>query len=265
MWVPHRGTQLYDAEVRFGRQVVFSQAAIEQTVQTRWRKVFWWSTPADVYVKPSLAYLKKARVIPNFDESTVSLDDTFGRVYARYASSNRNPMGTGIITPYMPTTGGRGDLGVLPDWAVRYLLSWDKRAYDMTMMSGDLAGSFGMHYRNEKTGLPATTEEFPYISTHSNYVGRPGNLELPDTGGYRDPNVAQSAHEPSLDFIPYLVSGDKYYLEELEFWSQANSWGTAPENHGFKDGLVSWDEVRGQAWSLRISLRPLISRPTPTR
>jgi hypothetical protein len=249
--VPGRRTEFYDAQILLGGKVVFEKPGIIQDAQTRWRKVFWWDVPSDVYVKQDVNYLKKARVIPNYDYSSASLLDIVGREYREFQRSDHNPMSSGIITGYMPMTGGRKDIGPLPGWSVIYLLSMDKRAYEMTLSAGDLAGSFGAHYRNEKTGAPSTAEEFPKLSTHSNYVGKPGNLPIPITDGHKSKLVPQRAHEPSLAFIPYLVTGDRYYLEELQFWSQWNSWGTAPENRQFKDGLISWDEVRGQAWSFR--------------
>jgi hypothetical protein len=52
-------------------------------------------------------------------------------------------------------------------------------------------------------------------------------------------------------YLPYLVTGEYYYLEELQFWSASNPLGTDPKNHGNGLGLVRWQQVRGQAWSLR--------------
>lgn len=250
-WTPGPATRFYAVEIKLGDRSVFSSPQISQSSHTRWRKLFWWDDPVDVYVKQNLADLKRARVVPNYDETLPGLGSAIDRTYARFVASDRGPMGAGIITPYMPMTGGRSDIALLPGWTALYLTTMDKRAYEMTLVSGDLSGSFASHYRNEKTGRPTTSEEYPNLSTHSNYVGRPGNLELPQTNGYKNPNTAQTAHEPSLAFIPYLVTGDKYYLEELEFWSQWNSWGTSPALRGFAQGLVTWDEVRGQAWSLR--------------
>ena len=250
-WVPSPHTAFYDAEIDVGGRSVWSKAGMSQPAHTRWRKVFWWNGVADVYVTQDLAYLKKARVIPNYDVGAKLSESELSARYRKFEESPRDPLETGIVTRPMPMTGGRPDLGILPEWAVDYLLSMDKDAYEMTIVSGDLSGSYASHYRNEKTGRPAKSEEFPNISTHSNYVGRPGNLPLPDSGGYKTNVIPQSAHEPSLAFVPYLVTGERYYLEELEFWSQWNSWGTAPKNHGFGSNLVTWDEIRGIGWSLR--------------
>ncbi len=248
-WVPGPRTEVYDVDIRMGNKSVFHKDDMVQQAQTRWRKVFWWNAPVNVFVKQDLSYLKKTRIIPNYapQAQVVNVD----QMYRRYERANRGPMGAGIITPYMPTTGGRPDIGPLPAWTVAYLLTMDPRAEEMTMNAADLSGSFPAHYRNKKTDRPTTTEEYPRISTHYNYVGRPGNLERPNLEGRFKGYHPDASHEPSLDFIPYVVTGERYYLEELQFWSQWNSWETAPEHHGYAKSLVGWDQIRGQAWSLR--------------
>jgi hypothetical protein len=249
-WPKTPATRAYDVDIRIGGKSVFNQQGLVQQARTRWRQVFWWDTPVDVFMKHDLAYLKKTRTIPNYDPNgRMPKGD---QLYSKYSSSNRGPMGPGIIAPAMGVTGGRPDIGPLPGWTVAYLLSMDPRAAEMTMSAGDLGGSFPSHYRNEKTGRPTTSEDYPKISTHYNYVGRgEGKLALPDLGGYGRGFLPEAAHEPSLAFIPYLVTGERYYLEELQFWSQFNAWATAPEYHGFAKGLIGWDQIRGQAWSLR--------------
>ncbi len=248
-WVPDPQSEAYDAEIRIGGKSVFAKAGMVQQAQTRWRKVFWWGTPAEIYVKQDLAYLKRTRIVPNYDPDAPSRQ--YANLMEKFRSANLDPMGPGIVDPHMPSTGGRPDIGPLPSWTVAYLLTMDKRFADMMLSAGDLGGGFPAHYRNEKTGRPSTTEEFPKISTHSNYVGRPGNLQPPKMFDLRKGFMAEAAHEPSLAFIPYAVTGERYYLEELQFWSQWNSWGTAPEYHGLGKGLIGWDQIRGQGWSLR--------------
>ncbi len=251
-WVMVKGprTEFYDATITANGKTVFSQAAMVQPSYTRWRQLFWWDQPVAAYVEQNLDYLKKTRILPNYVPEKAVSPAEVAKDYSRFVAKSA-PLEEGIIAPYMPMTGGRGDIAPLPSWTVNYLLTMDKRAYAVTLGSGDLAGSFSSHYRNPKTNRPATSEEFPNLSTHSNLVGRPHNLELPDTGGFKSKLVPQRAHEPSLAFIPYVVTGDRYYLEELQFWSQWNAWGTDPANRGHGKGLISWDEIRGQGWSLR--------------
>jgi hypothetical protein len=58
-------------------------------------------------------------------------------------------------------------------------------------------------------------------------------------------------HQPSLAYLPYLVTGDYYYLEELQFWANWNMVQANPYYRDFNKGLTKWNEIRGQAWTLR--------------
>jgi len=248
-WAQRPRTRIYDARVTIGGKSAFEQQNIAQQPYSRWRKVYWWSTPAFVLVKHDLAYLKKTRTIPYYDPDIGT--PNLGQLFRKFSVSNHGPMGPGIIYPSMGATGGRSDIAPLPEWTVAYLLTMDERAAQLMLSAGDLAGSFPTHYRSEKTDRPATSEEFPKITTHYNYVGRgDGYLPKPDLAG-RKGLGPEAAHEPSLAFVPYLVTGERYYLEELQFWSQWNAWDTAPEYHGYGQGLIGWDQIRGIAWSLR--------------
>ncbi len=62
------------------------------------------------------------------------------------------------------------------------------------------------------------------------------------------PRLCPSA---SLAYIPYLVTGDYYYLEELQFWANWNLFRSNPYYREFTQGLFKSGQVRGQAWALR--------------
>jgi hypothetical protein len=250
-FVPHPRTEFYDARIQMGGKTVFTKSGIVQPSQTRWRKGFWWGEPISLYVKQNLDYLKKASVVPNYAPDLRVSDAALTRQYRRFEESDRSPMAAGIITKYMPMTGGRPDIGPLPQWQAMYLLTMDPRAYEMVLQTADLGASFRSHYRDEKTGRPATIAEHPNLSVNENLVGRTGQPETSDKGSYKDPLVPDTSHQPALDFIPYLITGDRFYLEELQFWSQWNVMVTAPGYHGYGAGLISWGQVRSQAWSLR--------------
>lgn len=247
-WAPNPRSYQYAVTITSHGKQVFASDKLVQQSRTRWRQVFWWDQAADANVRFDIADLKAARAIPNY----AARDIDMGERYRQFATKNHGPMQTGIIYPAMPVTGQRPDIGPLPGWTVAWLLTMDRHAAEIMLSAGDLSGSFPSHYRNEKTGRPSTSEDFPKISTHYNFVGHGnGNLPLADLAGLSKPFTAEPAHEPSLAFVPYLVTGERYYLEELQFWSQWNAWGTAPEYHGYAKGLIGWDQIRGQGWSLR--------------
>lgn len=252
-FVPHPSDVGYDAEITLRGQTVYSQKDMVHYSHARWRKVFWWDDEPEIYVKPDLKYLKKTRIISNYDPALRIPDRVVASLYAKYQAADNGPMGASIVTKYMPMTGGRMDIGPLPAYTVVWLLTMDPRAYDIVRSVGDTSGSWPIHYRNEKTGRPVTVAEYPFISTHGNLIGQgPTPLPLVDHGKFPLlPLHPDPAHQPSLAFIPYVVTGDYYYLEELQFWTEWNVFGTAPENRGMDKGLVKWDQVRAQAWSLR--------------
>ncbi|HEX4078378.1 MAG TPA: hypothetical protein VHX61_05840 [Rhizomicrobium sp.] len=250
-FVPHPQTEFYDAEIRAGGKTVFAQAHMAQSSQTRWRHGFWWSEPVALYVRQNLDYLKKSGAVPNYDPDLSIPESVVADLYDRFRRSHHGPLQAGIIMKYMPTTGGRPDIAPLPQWQALYLLSMDPRAYQVTLQTADLGASFPVHFRNEKTGLPVTPKDYPDMTTDADIFGESGQPERPDTGGYTNTLVPDESHEPALDFIPYLVTGDRFYLEELEFWTQWNAMRSGAVYHGFAAGRLNWGQIRGQAWSLR--------------
>ena len=70
------------------------------------------------------------------------------------------------------------------------------------------------------------------------------------------------AHQPSLAYIPYLVTGDYYYLEEMWFWS---GWNLASGNRGVSPVEQGWlitEQTRGMAWAVRNWPTPPTCLPT---
>jgi hypothetical protein len=250
-FVSHPRTETYDVEIRAGGKTRFAQAKVIQPSQTRWRRGFWWDDAVFVYVKQDLDHLRKARVVPNYDPELRISEVALARMYDAFEHSSRGPMDSGIVTAYMPTTGGRLDIAPLPEWQAMYLLTMDPRAYEMTLQSGDLGASFPSHFRNERNGRPVTPEDYPNMSTVDDLFGEPGQPQRPDTGGFHNPLVPDPAHEPALDFLPYLITGDRFYLEELQFWTMWNALYSGPQYRGYGAGLIHAGQIRGQAWSLR--------------
>ena len=249
----------YDAQIVVGGQTVFSQAALTHLNHARWRKEFWWGGAPQLHIKHNTAYLIASKAVPNYDQSVVISEDTLANLANGWSGTRIAPMGPGAAVPYMPTTGGRPDIGLLPGWAVSYLLSMDRRAKLVTLGTADLAGSWSSHYRDKNTDRPVSPIDFPYMTI----LGRPTDTVNPATNkaesfplcanptGCATTNVHDSAHQPGFAYLPYLVTGDFYYLEELQFWAMWNSFSSNPAYRENIKGLITQDQVRGQAWSLR--------------
>ena len=250
----------YDARIDVGGNAVFSQAALTHFHHARWRKTFWWGEEPKLHLRHDSRYLIASKAVPNYDPSVTVPASTLDALGTQWAKANKAPMGPGIVLPAMPTTGGRNDIGPLPQWSAVYVLSMDAISKATVLGTGDLAGSWPIDYRNKLTDLPVSLKDFPYMTL----LGTPGDTVNPATkqseafpacGGTCDTAPINyqpdSSHQPSLAYLPYLVTGDHFYLEELQFWASWNVFRSNPYYRQFEKGLVSPDQVRGQAWSLR--------------
>jgi len=119
------------------------------------------------------------------------------------------------------------------------------------LANGDLAGSWPIHVRSRKTGRIMTIDERPKFWLDQRGRDRPEwkpARHAPDPAQVR--LAPDMAHQGSLAYVPYLVTGDYYYLEEAYFW--ANFCLLATWDHPRKDALgILSGQVRGNAWSLR--------------
>jgi hypothetical protein len=250
----------YDAQVLVGGKTVYTKAGLNHLHHARWRKLFWWNTAEPTLnLKHNTAYLIASRALPNFDQTISVPESGLAALKAKWTGAITEPMAVGLADPYMPGTGGRGDIGLLPSWEALYLLSMDKRAREVTLGTADLAGSWSIHYRDRTTGRPINLMDHPYMTV----VGGASDTFNPVTKKYEafpscasagactTPNTQDTAHQPNFAYLPYLVTGDHYYLEELQFWAMYNGFSSNPGYRSNIKGLFQSDQVRGQGWSLR--------------
>ena len=76
-----------------------------------------------------------------------------------------------------------------------------------------------------------------------------------------------TAHQPSLTYLPYLLTGDPYYLEALQFACTWNFGANSPEYRNYKDcvlGAYPHSDVgqsRAFAWSIRTLAYVALATP----
>lgn len=162
---------------------MYSKTALTHYSHARWKKTFWWGispevVPSGTAVDPSPklnirhdpSYLKATGAVPNYDPSVVISASALSDIAKSFSGSNTEPMNSGLLLPYMPTAGGRSDIGLLPGWTVAYLLSQDKTAKAAVLGTADLAGSFSIHYRDQKTDKPISIVDYPYMTLRGRYT-----------------------------------------------------------------------------------------------
>ena len=69
------------------------------------------------------------------------------------------------------------------------------------------------------------------------------------------PLIPDNAHQPSLAYVPYLISGTRFYADEMKFWANYDIISSWPGNYNSSrqcgQGLMQMNQVRGFGWTLR--------------
>jgi hypothetical protein len=201
--------------------------------------------------------------------------------YAILASMGTNPSGYGAgqdgLSPlYLETTGGRADLGVIPDYNAGPFLRYDDKAAPIIFGQAARWGTMSTHYIDQNTGMnltPCNTGTLPTCSGSLIYV-----LDNRFTNDVIIPPVLNSiqywigdgfAHDPASFFGAELLSGDFYWIDSQQSsatyaWMQPNA-GTP--GSGFQKTLFVPMNVccglqgRGTAWAQNALL--LMAQFTP--
>jgi hypothetical protein len=148
-------------------------------------------------------------------------------------------MGFAGLQAYMPSTGERPEIGLVTEPQARYIAAGDGAALAMVRDQAEASGTAPWHMRDEYTGAPVDFRNHPDLTWYPNAT-QGTIITTPPT-----PIALDSAHMPALSYVPYLLTGDPYHLEELQF--QANwNWGSLPSQ--FRPGIP---QVSALAWSLR--------------
>lgn len=244
----------YDIKVSVNSQEVYTKLAQAHFPCTRYRMTFWSTAKPTIHVKHNTAYLLATKAVPNYDQSVV-MEESKLNEYAKFLTTHKfGPMDFGIFQPYMGTTGGRSDIGLAPAWYAATILSMDKRAKNLMLESANVAGSWSIHRRHtdgtmlDVIRFPRATLAGTPMDSINPLTKLPEKLPALITKSLSQPDTS---HQPAFAYIPYILTGDYYYLEELKFWCHFNTYYGNPYYRNFEKALFRTDQVRGQAWSLR--------------
>jgi hypothetical protein len=215
---------------------------------SRWR---WQSEPRPFLKTPDDLFA--AKIFPRIKR--VSPQQALPRPAPDYSI-----MGFSSITTYMGTTGERGDIGVLPEHYAAYLATGDDSMKKSMMAWAESAGSFPWHIRDPKTWAPLNWNTYPKAFTYSDQSLSSPRLTLSVPGPLkidRGQQVAiDMAHEPALSFVPFMLTGDLYHLEELQFMA-----AYLTHFYPVHAGMFDWVQTRGWAWSLRTIIDVMSATP----
>jgi len=166
-------------------------------------------------------------------------------------------LGTYLGMTDMGGTGERPELGIITKIIAEFM------AYGGNLRSvcawAESSGDIPIHYRH-KNGVPSTDGtgeaanllDDPRMKYASAYYGREAvgaNPWFNMAGAPVRPNLA---HFPNLCYVPYLLTGDLYYLQELQdAATYAIMWANPAYRH-YEQCHLQDDETRQYAWGLNL-------------
>ena len=267
-----------------GMPVIVSQPILQWAGST-WTERFWeGGTPADaVNVDENLPYLESTRFLPNFDTSIALASGFAASTYSAYqlalhdmydATSNQAVCGNVCWVAHQNGTGAQPGIGPYPYWDVWWPFSHgDYRFRDLALSENDIASFWGFNLRETVTGkrlsradtagqstglghVMSVTDRKTVLTYNSEYnIGGVATGDRVLIEGQMDlerPFGWDTAHQPEPYFVPYVLLGDPFYLQELYLWAGYSEAQTTYPNRGpAGDEGGNSNETRSLAWTLR--------------
>lgn len=183
------------------------------------------STGSAINVQHDLAYLEHSGAILPYDRTTgvANVPTQYGTAF--YSIANIMA-GTGFGTPlakngltlFMGQTGGRPDIGYTTMWNTTWLMTQDARAAIVGLAQGDTGGAVPWNYKLAN-GHWLTPGDWPNILIGANggplhYTDGIANVAFTNTSN-STAWFPETAHMPNLAYVPYIMTGQRWYLDRL--------------------------------------------------
>ena len=164
------------------------------------------------------------------------------------------PLSTRDISPYMPMTGARPELGPTTRANAVWLITQNMVGEKYALAQADGAAAIPWHFWNTKTKNWLNTDDNPQIWADprggENSLTQP--IDEKHSGWTPD-----TAHQPDLSFVPYLLTGSRFDLDELNAaasYDIVSAWPSmrdGPSGYTTHDNLIFGTQMRSAAWAMR--------------
>lgn len=249
---PGQRESVYDVTIGTKDGSVFSEKKVGHYRASTWRRSFWTGSQPLLFVVNDIETFIDARALAPLDVSLGVAADSTAR--DDRLLSNLPLLSPALIKQNMRAPGGRADIGIYTQWAATYLVAQTEAAARVMFANADAAGAVPWHFIDESTGAPVR------IDQRRKFWADPRGLEKKYASDQPHKDIFSSsdggwtpdqAHKPALTFVPYLVTAERYYADELAMqaaWSVFGKWPHLREG-GLK--VLDVQQVRGSAWTLR--------------
>lgn len=278
--------------------VLFTQASVPQVYATRWTKQFWCSTGPTALLNEvhNIGYMASTYAISNYDPSISITAGAVSSFIASLPTATHNLYDQGPWPKYMGQAGGRPDLGLYPSWHIAALYSGNGSLISGVLNTTDLLANYPVQLRTgdsrDTTYTPNTDPStfsdrifdtansfnaFGRVITKDSHPGQfinqINNIYVPARDkftfiGYSGTSIetntngwsADGQHQPDPNYIAYLITGDFWYLEQLQFWASYGLFlanpgtGVLYGGRGSNDAIIA-ENTRGNSWVLRTRAR----------
>lgn len=241
---------------------------------------YWLGVDPGVVPHHDKSYLQATELVPSYFAAASDAS-----VNGQAAASTFAPLQQGDYKfgpdqlDLMPNSGYGEPIGLLPGWDSKLLTcsaAVHATAYAAVIRNGYSAGRYPIHYRDENTNKP------PAFSTHATRCladyrndgsgfksqgGSPTGTYTPAITSTSGTKIWDTAHSPAIGFLPYLLTGLFYFMEEVQFAATTNFLGNdaAPILRDGAKGIhqpayAAW-QVRSCAWGWRALAHALCVTP----
>ncbi|RKK02235.1 hypothetical protein, partial [Teichococcus wenyumeiae] len=260
---PGGGSARYTAQLLLDGKPVGRFDIPRQSQYTAWGRLFV-SRPGGPppLVRQDPGYLADAGAVARYNTEHGVDEALLASLGAAMAAPDwATPLGARQVAQDMYQPGGRADIGPATQSQAIWLMTGDRRAAAFAIGQAEAAGSVPWHHWDptggDGKGGWLDVRRWPRLWTDGRGGPPPGGLMQPiasDTGWAPD-----CAHQPDLGFVPYLLTGRRAFLDQVQAqaaWSVVSQWPAArgnPSNSGPGEGfnVVRTNQVRGAAWALR--------------
>jgi hypothetical protein len=250
------GTLPYDVTIVINNSTVFTKTGFNHFYQARWRKHFAVGGTESA-VTPDFTPFINAKALPRYMSSiTNRVYDPNDSTHAPFFVIGQRG---GLSTDGMDAAGARSEIAPYPDWVATYIVHKDETTKRYMLETDDLAGSWPIHLTDEQ-GRMIRTDRAP--GTPDYWMDNRGANHPLGTYDSAQNLKPDNAHCPSLGYTSYLVTGDRYYADELKFWANFHFLSPWPADWWYPrvdrpdvptafTQLMLAGEIRGVAWGLR--------------
>lgn len=174
----------------------------------------------------------------------------------------------GLMDQSMGDTGGRTDIGPNDAWQVAWLTTQDPSLYAVSIEAANVGGGIPWHFWNagsgdnwkitDTAGSPPTVGLWFGQQTDSWTV--PLTQAVPSGPGWN----TDDSHFPEIEFLPALLTGRRYYVDELNaatYFSLICKWPFYRSNRldqsqwneycGTEGYVFPGEQIRAGAWAMR--------------